>query len=73
MRNIVSITRKVYECKDRVGVVRSIAAYTGSRSLRGATAVKVLRWKSPLQLVMDGSSVARVEQDDLINVAISDG
>ena len=71
--NVVSITRQVYECKDRVGAVRTIAAYTDSRSLPGATAGKILRWKGPrYHWFVDGSSGARVEQEDLGNVTISD-
>ncbi len=70
---VMSITREVYQCKDRVGAVRNIAAYTDSRSLRGAAAGKIIRWKNPrFHWFMDGSSGARVEQDDLIDVTISD-
>eukprot|EP01034_Spumella_vulgaris_P024662 gene24662-31031_t len=71
--NVMQITRQVFECKDRVGAVRTIAAYTDSRQLVGAEAGKILRWKNPkYHWFMDGSSGARIEQEDLKNVTVLD-
>ena len=70
--NIVNFTRQVLECKDRVGAVRRIAAYTDSRGFAGVASGKVLRWTNPrFHYFMDGSSGARIEEDDLVNVTIS--
>jgi len=70
--NIINFTRQVLDCKDRVGAVRRIAAYTDSRSLPGAASGKVLRWKNPrFHYFMDGSSGGRIEDSDMCNVTIS--
>ncbi len=70
---MVNFTRQVLECKDRVGVVRRIAAYTDSRGLPGAAEGMVLRWRNPrYHYFMDGSSGARIEEEDMCNVTISD-
>lgn len=65
--------RAVMECKDRVGAVRRIAAYTNSKQVPGAAVGKVLRWRNPkFHWFMDGSSGARIEEADLANITISD-
>jgi len=71
--NIINFTRQVLECKDRVGAVRRIAAYTDSRGLPGAATGRVLRWRNPrFHYFMDGSSGARVEEENLPDITISD-
>eukprot|EP01036_Dinobryon_divergens_P024903 gene24903-33394_t len=71
--SIIAFGRQVMECKDRVGAVRRVAAYTDSRSLRGAAAGRVLRWKNPrYHYFMDGSSGARIEEEDVGDVSITD-
>ena len=65
--------RQVWECKDREGTVRRIAAYTNSRAIPGAAPGKVLRWTNPrYHNFIDGSSGARLEEQDLVNVKVSD-
>ena len=67
-----SLTRTVFSCKDRVGVVKRIAAYTDSRRLPGVASGKVLRWKHPrFHYFMDGSAGARIEEGDLKNLTIT--
>jgi len=71
--NIVSFHRDVLDCKDRVGAVRRIAAYTNSRRFQGIATGKVFRWKNPnFHYFIDGSSGARIEEEHLIDVNISD-
>ena len=68
-----SIIRQVFRCKDRVGAMKRIAIYTDSGRLPGFAAGKVLRWKNPrFHWFMDGSSGARIEQEDVPNISISD-
>ena len=70
---ITSITRQVLECKDRVGAVRIIAIYTNNRVLSGVSPGKILRWKNPrFHYFMDGSSGARIEEEDLDDITITD-
>ncbi len=67
-----SMTRQVFQCKDRVGVVKRIAAYTNDRRIPGLQQGSVIRWKNPrFHYFMDGSSGARIEEEDLPNVKIS--
>ena len=67
-----SVTRQVFQCKDRVGVVKRIAAYTNSRRIPGLQQGSVIRWKNPrFHYFMDGSSGGRIEEDDLPNLKIS--
>jgi hypothetical protein len=52
--------------------VRTVAAYTDSRSIAGVAPGKVLRIKNPrFHYFMDGRSGTRVEQEDLANVTVS--
>ena len=40
---------------------------------RGLAAGKVLRWKNPrFHMFMDGSTGARIEEEDLANVTVTD-
>ena len=67
----ISFTRQVFECKDRVGAVRRIAAYTNSNTIPGAATGKILRWKNPrFHYFMDGSSGAKIFEDDLSQISI---
>lgn len=71
--NDISMMRQVLECKDRVGAVRRIAAYTDSRTIPGASEGRIIRWKDPrFRYFADGSSGARIEQEDLVNLTVSD-
>lgn len=68
-----SITRQVFRCKDRNGVVRRVAAYTNNGRIQGLVPGAVLQWKNPrFHYFMDGSSGARIEEEDLVNIKISD-
>merc|ERR1719253_613539 len=67
-----SVTRQVYQCKDRVGMCRRIAAYTHGREIPGLRVGATLRWKNPrFHCFMDGSSGARIEEEDLNNITIA--
>ena len=67
-----SMTRQVFQCKDRVGVVKRIAAYTNDRKIPGLQQGSTIRWKNPrFHYFMDGSSGARIEEEDLSNLKIS--
>jgi hypothetical protein len=67
-----SVTRQVVSCKDRVGDVHRIAAYTDSRSIPGLEVGSLLSWKNPrYHYFMDGSSGGRIEEDDLPNITAS--
>lgn len=71
--NIITFGHQVLDCKDRVGAVRRIAAYTTSHTLPGAASGRILRWKNPrFRYFMDGSSGGRIEDADMCNVTISD-
>lgn len=66
-----SMTRQVFQCKDRVGMCRRIAAYTNSRQIDGLRVGATLRWKNPrFHYFMDGSCGARIEEEDLGNVTV---
>ena len=66
-----SMMRHVFSCKDRAGVIRRVAAYTDSRKIPGMRQGAVLRWKNPrYYCFMDGSSGARIEEEDLANITI---
>jgi len=63
--------RQVFGCKDRVGVVRRVAAYTQNRTIPDARPGSILRWKNPrFHFFMDGSSGARIEEGDLKDVTV---
>lgn len=67
-----SMMRHVFSCKDRVGNLRRVAAYTNSRQIRGLKQGAILKWKNPrFHYFMDGSSGARIEEEDLVNVTVS--
>jgi len=64
--------RQVFQCKDRVGVIRRVAAYTNSRGIPGLKQGALLRWKNPrFHCFADGSSGARIEEEDLKDITIS--
>ena len=66
-----SMMRQVFSCKDRMGVVRRIAAYTDSRNIPNLKQGSVLRWKNPrFHYFMDGSSGGRIEEGDLSDVKV---
>jgi hypothetical protein len=63
--------RLIALCKDRAGVIKRVAAYTNSRDIPGFTPGKVMIWKNPrFHFFMDGSSGARIEDQDLANITI---
>lgn len=67
-----SVMRQVFQCKDRVGMCRRIAAYTDSREIAGLKLGATLTWKNPrFHHFMDGSSGARIEEEDLNNITVS--
>lgn len=69
--NDESLTRQVFGCKDRLGVVKRVAAYTDSRRIPGLASGKILRWKNPrFHYFMDGSSGARIEEEDLDDITV---
>ena len=66
-----SMMRQVISCKDRAGVVRRVAAYTNSRQIPGLRVGSTLLWKNPrFHYFMDGSSGARIEEEDLVNITV---
>jgi len=66
-----SMTRQVFQCKDRVGMCRRFAAYTNSREIPGLRTGATIKWKNPkFHYFMDGSSGARIEEDDLKNITV---
>ena len=66
-----SMMRQVFSCKDRAGNVRRIAAYTNSRRIPGLQQGSILKWKNPrFHYFMDGSSGARIEEEDLVNITV---
>merc|ERR1712216_134894 len=68
-----SMGRQCFGCKDRLGGVATIAAYTDSRRIPCLAAGKVLRWKNPrFHVFMNGSTGARIEEEDLANVTVTD-
>jgi hypothetical protein len=63
--------RMIALCKDRVGVIKRVAAYTNTRDIPGFTPGKVMIWKNPrFHFFMDGSNGARIEDQDLANITI---
>jgi hypothetical protein len=49
-----------------------IAAYTNDRRIPGLQQGSVIRWKNPrFHYFIDGSSGARIEEEDLPNLKIS--
>ena len=66
-----SVMRQVVQCKDRNGEMKRVAAYTDSRNIPGLKPGAVLRWKNPrFHYFMDGSSGARIEEEDLVNILV---
>ena len=67
-----SVMRQVFQCKDRDGISKRVAAYTNSGGISGMAPGKMLKWKNPrFHWFVDGSSGARVEEEDLGNVTIA--
>lgn len=67
-----TMMRQVFQCKDRVGKCRRIAAYTDSRSIPGLRVGATVKWKKPrFHYFMDGSCGARIEQEDLVNITVT--
>lgn len=67
-----SMMRQVFSCKDRVGTIRRIAAYTNSRAIPGLKVGSTLRWKNPrFHYFMDGSSGGRIEEEDLPDITVT--
>lgn len=63
--------RRVVYCKDRNDVLKRVAVYTDSKRIPGLQPGAILKWKNPrFHYFMDGSSGARIEQDDLVNIQI---
>ena len=63
--------RMVALCKDRDGICKRVAAYTNSRAIPGFGPGKVMVWKNPrFHEFMDGSSGARIEEEELVNITI---
>ena len=66
-----SVTRQVFQCKDRAGVIHRVAVYTNSRKIPGLKQGSTLKWKNPrFHCFMDGSAGARIEEEDLENVKV---
>jgi hypothetical protein len=64
--------RQVFQCKDRVGMCRRIAAYTNSRGIPGLRVGATITWKNPrFHYFVDGSSGARIEEDDLQHITVA--
>lgn len=67
-----SVTMQVFQFQDREGKIRRVAAYTENGKIPGLKQGSLLRWKNPrFHRFMDGSSGARIEQDDLKDVSVS--
>ena len=63
--------RLVARCRDSAGDYRRVAAYTNSRNIANFVAGTTLRWKNPrYYYFLDGSSGARIENDDLDDIEI---
>lgn len=63
--------RMIALCKDRDGIVKRAAAYTDSRTIPNFKPGSVMTWKNPrFHWFMDGSSGARIEEEDLANITI---
>merc|ERR1711871_1446385 len=68
-----SFMRQVFECKDRAGIVKNLAIYTDNGQMEGLSTGCILRWKNPrFHHFLDGSTGARVEDDDVSNIEIID-
>lgn len=65
------LTRQLFQCKDRVGDVHVVAAYTASGMIDGLTQGAVLTWKHPrFHRFLDGRTGARIEEKDLKNITV---
>uniref|UniRef100_A0A7S4ULF1 MYND-type domain-containing protein n=1 Tax=Ditylum brightwellii TaxID=49249 RepID=A0A7S4ULF1_9STRA len=63
--------RQVFQCRDRVGICRRIAAYTNSQKIPGLRVGATVQWKKPrFHYFTDGSSGARIEEEDLENIVV---
>lgn len=69
---IPGVLRQVMQCKDRVGELRRVAAYTSGKVIPRLAPGNVMRWKNPrFHYFLDGSSGARIEDEDLPNITVS--
>ena len=67
-----SMMRQVVQAKDRVGMCKRIAAYNDLRKIPGLTVGATFTWKNPrFHYFMDGSSGARIEEEDLPNITVT--
>ena len=63
--------RQVMGCRDRDGIIKRIACYNDAQSLPGFEIGKTFKWKNPrFHCFMDGSTGARVEEEDVPNISI---
>ena len=63
--------RQMFQSKDDTGVVRTLAAYTNHGKISGLKQGSMLRWNNPrMHRFADRSTGARIEQDDLQNLAV---
>ena len=68
-----SMMRQVFSCKDHACNVKRIAAYTKNRSIPGLQQGSIIKWKNPrFHYFADGSSGARIEEADLVDITIID-
>ncbi|KAL3944084.1 MAG: hypothetical protein SGBAC_001815 [Bacillariaceae sp.] len=67
-----SMVRHSFKCKDRLGRLCSITAYTNSRSIPGLRQGSLIKWKNPRYHYFGGRlGGARIEEADLANITIS--
>lgn len=68
----VPYTRQIMQCKDRLGAVKIVVAYTSSGVIPGLSEGTVMRWRNPrFNVFLDGQTGARIEDDDLCNIETS--
>lgn len=66
-----AFTRQVFQCKDRAGDVRLVAAYTDTGMIPGLCQGAILKWKNPrFHRFLDGNTGARIEECDLANIFV---
>jgi len=67
-----STTRQIFQCKDRTGMCRRIAADTDNRGIPGLRVGATITWKNPrFHYFTDGTSGARIEEQDLQNITVA--
>jgi len=71
--DVTSTMRQVFICKDRIGDVMQVAAYTTSRSLHpDLKQGSIIKWKNPrFHYFKDPSCGARIEEEDLVNITVT--